>query len=105
MDADADESLMQQVAEGDRRGFYAELFDRYQRARRGQCPFRFVGDRSRAEELTQDIFIKLFQNAKGYKPSRQEFKTSTSSAVATNHCLSEVRRGEHRVQARLGPRR
>jgi RNA polymerase sigma-70 factor (ECF subfamily) len=70
------------------------LFDRYHSSV-ARFAFRFVGDQARAEELTQDIFVKLYRNAKAYKPSAQ-FKTFLFR-VATNHCLNEVRRGEYRV--------
>jgi RNA polymerase sigma-70 factor (ECF subfamily) len=93
VDADSDAQAMQRVAAGDRRAF-ALLFDRYH-ASVARFAFRFVGDRARAEELTQDIFVKLYRNAKAYKPSAQ-FKTFLFR-VATNHCLNEVRRGEYRV--------
>ena len=93
VDADSDAQAMLKVAAGDRRAF-GLLFDRYH-ASVARFAFRFVGDRARAEELTQDIFVKLYRNAKAYKPSAQ-FKTFLFR-VATNHCLNEVRRGEYRV--------
>jgi RNA polymerase sigma-70 factor (ECF subfamily) len=93
VDADSDAQTMLRVAAGDRRAF-ALLFDRYH-ASVARFAFRFVGDKARAEELTQDIFVKLYRNAKAYKPSAQ-FKTFLFR-VATNHCLNEVRRGEYRV--------
>jgi RNA polymerase sigma-70 factor (ECF subfamily) len=93
VDADSDAQAMLRVAAGDRRAF-GLLFDRYH-ASVARFAFRFVGDRARAEELTQDIFVKLYRNAKAYKPSAQ-FKTFLFR-VATNHCLNEVRRGEYRV--------
>ncbi len=91
---DADAELMLRVAGGDRRAF-ASLFDRHQRGV-AQFAFRFVGDRARAEELTQDIFVKLYRNASRYRPSAK-FKTYLFR-VAANHCLNEVRRGEYRVK-------
>jgi RNA polymerase sigma-70 factor (ECF subfamily) len=94
VDADADAELMLRVAGGDRSAF-ASLFDRHQRAV-AQFAFRFVGDRARAEELTQDIFVKLYRNARRYRPSAK-FKTFLYR-VAANHCLNEVRRGEYRVK-------
>jgi RNA polymerase sigma-70 factor (ECF subfamily) len=93
VDVDSDAQVMLRVAAGDRRAF-GLLFDRYH-ASVARFAFRFVGDRARAEELTQDIFVKLYRNAKAYKPSAQ-FKTFLFR-VATNHCLNEVRRGEYRV--------
>jgi RNA polymerase sigma-70 factor, ECF subfamily len=85
---------MLRVAGGDRRAF-ASLFDRHQRGV-AQFAFRFVGDRARAEELTQDIFVKLYRNASRYRPSAK-FKTFLYR-VASNHCLNEMRRGEYRVK-------
>src|SRR5688572_33374619 len=93
VEADSDAQMMLQVAAGDRRAF-AVLFDRYH-ASVSRFALRFVGDRERAEELTQDIFVKLYRNAKGYRPTAK-FKTFLFR-VASNHCLNEVRRGEYRV--------
>ncbi len=93
VEPDSDAQIMQRVAAGDRKAF-AQLFDRYH-ASVARFAFRFVGDPARAEELTQDIFVKLYRNAKAYKPTAQ-FKTFLFR-VATNHCLNEVRRGEYRV--------
>jgi RNA polymerase sigma-70 factor (ECF subfamily) len=85
---------MRQVARGDERAF-ATLFDRYQHSI-VRFSFRFVGSQARAEELAQDIFMKLYRYADSYKPSAQ-FKTFLFR-VATNHCLNEVRRGEYRYE-------
>jgi RNA polymerase sigma-70 factor (ECF subfamily) len=93
VEPESDAQVMQRVAAGDRKAF-ALLFDRYH-ASVARFAFRFVGDPARAEELTQDIFVKLYRNAKAYKPTAQ-FKTFLFR-VATNHCLNEVRRGEYRV--------
>lgn len=94
MEADIDAELMLKVAAGDRQAF-TELFDRHQPSVT-RFALRFVGDRARAEELTQDIFVKLYRNAKGYRPTAK-FKTFLFR-VAANHCLNEVRRGEYRVK-------
>ncbi len=82
---------MQRVAAGDQAAFGA-LFDRYQVS---LCRFayRFVGSAARAEELAQDIFVKLYASASRYQPSAS-FKTFLFR-VATNHCLNELRRGEY----------
>lgn len=93
VEPESDTQIMLRVAAGDRKAF-ALLFDRYHESV-ARFAFRFVGDQARAEELTQDIFVKLYRNAKAYKPTAQ-FKTFLFR-VATNHCLNEVRRGEYRV--------
>ncbi len=95
-EADADAELMLKVAAGDK-GAFTALFDRYQ-ASVARFAFRFVGDRAKAEELAQDIFVKVYRNAKSYRPSAK-FKTFLFR-VATNHCLNEVRRGEYKVPHR-----
>lgn len=96
MDWDPDTQAMLKVAAGDKQAF-AWLFDRHH-ASVARFAFRFVGDAARAEELTQDIFVKLYRHARSYKPTAK-FKTFLFR-VATNHCLNEMRRGEYRV-ARL----
>jgi RNA polymerase sigma-70 factor (ECF subfamily) len=93
VEADADAELMVKVAAGDKAAFRV-LFDRYQ-ASVARFAFRFVGDRARAEELAQDIFVNLYRSAKSYRPSAK-LKTFLFR-VATNHCLNEVRRGEYRM--------
>ena len=79
---------MLKVASGDRAAF-ARLFDRHQASVVRFCR-RFVGDGARAEELAQDVFIKLFRSAKSYQPSAR-FKTFLFR-VATNTCLNDLRR-------------
>jgi RNA polymerase sigma-70 factor, ECF subfamily len=97
VEEDVDAQLMLRVAAGDKAAF-ATLFDRYN-ASVARFAFRFVGDRARAEELTQDIFVKLYRSAKSYRPSAK-LKTYLFR-VAANHCLNEVRRGEYRVPRKL----
>lgn len=85
---DEDAKWMSQVAGGDRAAF-TRLFDRHQRRVVRFC-HRFVGDASRAEELAQDVFIKLYKSANRYQPTAR-FQTFLFR-VATNTCLNELRR-------------
>lgn len=94
MDADEDAELMLRAGRGDEAAF-SKLFDRHQRSV-VRFAHRFVGDPARAEELAQEIFVKLYRNARRYRPSAR-FKTFLFR-VAANHCLNEVRRGEYRVE-------
>ncbi len=96
---DDDAALMQAVARGDKAAF-ARLFDRHQKAV-VRFAYRFVGSNARAEELAQDIFVKLYRNAKGYRPTAK-FKTFLFR-VATNHCLNELRRGDYRLETHETP--
>lgn len=85
---------MLQVASGDRAAF-ARLFDRHQRRVVRFC-HRFVGDPHRAEELAQDVFVKLFRTAGRYQPTAR-FQTFLFH-VATNTCLNELRRPGRAVE-------
>jgi len=84
---------MLRVAAGDTAAF-ASLYDRHHRSV-ARFAHRFVQDAEKAEELTQDIFVKLFRHAGRYRRTAR-FKTFLFR-VAANHCLNEVRRGEYRV--------
>lgn len=85
---DEDARWMLQVAQGDRAAF-ARLFDRHQQRVVRFC-HRFVGDAHRAEELAQDVFVKLYRSASRYQQTAR-FQTFLFR-VATNTCLNELRR-------------
>ncbi len=82
------------VGRGDRAAF-STLFDRHQAGVVRFCG-RFVGNQARAEELAQDVFIKLFKSASRYAVDAK-FKTFLYR-VATNHCLNELRRFDEKRQ-------
>lgn len=92
MESDVDAQLMLKAAAGDKQAF-ATIFDRYQSSI-VRFAFRFVADHAKAEELAQEIFIKLYRSAASYRPSAK-LKTFLFR-IATNHCLNEVRRREQR---------
>jgi len=85
---DEDAKWMLQVAQGDRAAF-TRLFDRHQQRVVRFC-HRFVGDAHRAEELAQDVFVKLYKSAGRYQQTAR-FQTFLFR-VATNTCLNELRR-------------
>jgi RNA polymerase sigma-70 factor (ECF subfamily) len=91
-EVDPDVALMLEAQRGDRRAFEA-LFDRYSTAM-VNFAYRYVGDRGRAEELAQDVFLKLYRSLPSYTPT-SKFRTFLYR-VATNHFLNELRRGEYR---------
>lgn len=92
MGSETDAELMRRTAEGDRRAF-AALFDRHHAAV-ANLAFRYVGSRARAEEATQEVFVKLYRTARSYRPTAS-FRTFLFRVTA-NHCLNELRRGEYR---------
>ena len=100
MAPDPDAALMLAFQRGDSTAFRA-LYERHARAMVAFC-HRFVKDPARAEELAQDVFVKLHRSASGYSP-RARFKTFLYR-VATNTCLNELRRGEYAArEASHGP--
>jgi len=56
--------------------------------------YRFLGTREAAEDLTQEVFLKVFHQAQNYVP-RSSFKTWIY-VIARNASLNELRRNKHR---------
>ncbi len=95
MAPDADAALMLAFQQGDE-GAFRRLFERHARSMVSFC-HHFVRDSARAEELAQDVFVKLYRAADRYEPSAR-FKTFLYR-IASNHCLNELRRGEYAARA------
>lgn len=51
--------------------------------------YRFIGDRTRSEELAQEVFLRVYTHAKRYRP-KAKFSTWLFRIV-TNLCLNELR--------------
>jgi RNA polymerase sigma-70 factor, ECF subfamily len=64
--ASTDEDLMRSVAAGDEQAFCA-LVERHQ-GRILNLLSRFLGDRYEAEDLTQEVFVRVWKSARTYKP-------------------------------------
>jgi RNA polymerase sigma-70 factor (ECF subfamily) len=65
--------------------------------------YRFVGRVDEAEDLTQDIFIKVFQSLERYRESDGAFSTWLTT-VARNHAIDDYRRRrEERLRRRDDP--
>ena len=52
--------------------------------------YRFLGSRQVAEDLTQEVFMKVYNNARRYRP-QSKFQTWLYT-IAKNTCLNELRR-------------
>ncbi len=90
---DEDAALMCLVRDGDDDAF-TRLFARW-RAPLVRFTVRFVGDQARGEELAQDVLLKIYRVRERYVPS--ERFAAYLYRIATNHCLNELRRAEHRT--------
>jgi RNA polymerase sigma-70 factor (ECF subfamily) len=94
---DGDEALVARYRRGDVAAFEV-LLDRH---RPGVFRFlaRFTGDAARAEDLTQDCWMRFIDAVPGWNPERR-FKTWLY-AVARNLATDEARRTLHRRHAPL----
>ena len=96
-EACTDEQLLVRYTQGDLRAM-AQLLERYKRP-----IFTFVlrlsGDRSRAEDLLQEVFLRLVEHAHSYEGSAR-LKTWLYR-IARNLCIDEMRRKKHRRHASL----
>jgi RNA polymerase sigma-70 factor (ECF subfamily) len=82
----SDEGLMLLAREGDEEAF-AELARRY-RAPILNFVYRFLGDRETAEDVSQDVFVRLWSNARTYTP-KAKFSTFIYH-VARNLCIDQL---------------
>jgi RNA polymerase sigma-70 factor (ECF subfamily) len=91
---DLDAQLMLRFKNGDRSAF-DKLFTKHTRSI-VNFAYRFVRNREIAEELAQEVFLKVYENAAGYSV-RAKF-TSWLYTIATNVCLNEIRKPQFRVR-------
>jgi RNA polymerase sigma-70 factor, ECF subfamily len=84
----ADRSLLERIARGDTSGA-GELFERYASALL-RFADRLLSDRGQAEEVTQEVFVKVISRAHQYD-GRAEV-SSWLFAIAANSCRDRRRR-------------
>jgi RNA polymerase sigma-70 factor (ECF subfamily) len=85
--AESDEALMVRLMDGDLAAFES-LYQRHASRIRGFIQ-RFVGDRDWSDDLTQEVFLKVYRNPKAFDP-RGRFLTWIY-AVARNACIDFLR--------------
>ena len=96
MEGVTDEVLMQRVAEsGDGRAF-SELYDRYGGLVYG-AGMRYLGDRTLAEDLVQDVFVSVWRNAASFDSSKAGFSTWVYR-IARNRAIDLARRRQARAR-------
>ncbi len=85
----SDEALIKKINETSDTHLFGLLYDRYSGAVYNKC-ISFTSDMEAAQDLTQDIFVKLFVKLKSF---RGESKFSTWLYTFTyNHCVNFVQR-------------
>ena len=86
--ADADVECMLALKKGDRKAFEVLMRKYYPRIL--NFAYRFLGNRQLAEDIAQDVFMKIYKSAHRYRP-RAQFQTWLYT-IARNTCLNELRR-------------
>lgn len=76
------------LKQGDRSAFEALMRKYYPRIL--NFIYRFIGNRQMAEDLSQDVFMKVYKSAWRYRP-RAKFQTWLYT-IAKNVCMNELRR-------------
>lgn len=101
----SDEELVQFIVHNGNTNLFGLLYDRYGQKVYSKC-LGFAESRDAAEDLTQDVFVKLYLNLKKF---RGDSKFSTwLYAFVYNHCvnyykvLSRKRRNEETLNDDLG---
>lgn len=90
--SDEDAILMAQFQKGDSNAFYS-LFQKYQNMVFGSIA-RYINDRSLAEDLTQEVFLRIYKARDRYTPDTQ-FKYYLFTIVH-NLCVNEIRDSSRR---------
>lgn len=85
---DEDYELLQKVAKGDSKAFES-LYKKHKAALYGFCVY-LIGDTMRAQDIYQDTWIKISENANSYQ-ARNSFK-SWSFQIARNLFLNQIKR-------------
>ncbi len=96
-----DAVLLQRIAQGDRDAFM-ELYQRYANLVYSMA-LRVVGDSQTAEEITQDVFMKVWQKGALYDGSRGRFSTWLLS-VTRFTAIDRLRYEKRRPAADSAPR-
>ena len=91
---DADQDIVARCRDGDREAF-AELVRKYQ-SRVLTLATRILDNRSEAEDVAQDIFVKIFQSLHDFRGASR-FSTWLYR-IAVNHCLNHIRRRTRQQQ-------
>ena len=86
------EDLMARITEGDEYAFEL-LVGRHQSSILNLI-YRFIGDRTKSQDLAQEIFLRVWQAARAYKP-KAKF-TTWLYRIAANLCLNELKSARRR---------
>ena len=93
----SDEALMLQLQTGDLCSFDT-LVKRWEKPLLNYC-YRMVNDIALAEDLRQEVFLRIYRSAKTYRPAAQ-FST-WMYRIATNLCLDTLAKQQRRKEVSI----
>lgn len=88
----ASEMLVRRCRAGDA-GAWEDLVRQYQQRIYAIC-YRFTGSPNEAEDLTQDVFIRMYRTLDSYDPARAGLMTWVAT-MARNLLVDHFRKGKH----------
>ncbi|WP_080236575.1 RNA polymerase sigma factor [Spirosoma rigui] len=94
-----DEELVSNYLETRSNDYFEQLYTRYCSKVHRTC-LSFTHDNGRAEDLTHDIFIRIFTKLDGYK--RQATFSTWLYSIAHNYCADQVRKSRRRQEVPVG---
>ncbi len=93
-----DEELVSKIVQTNNTHLFAVLYDRYASVVYNKC-YGFAKSREEAEDLTHDVFIRLFVKLRTFK-GRSKFSTWLYS-FTYNFCVNYVQRNVHKKQEKV----
>ena len=97
---DPDVQLMLRF-QGGEEGAFRTLFEEY-RGPLLNFIYRYCQDRRIAEELTQEVFLRVYKSSQTYRP--EAMFSTWIYRIATNICLNELRTGRYKYEVEFkGP--
>jgi RNA polymerase sigma-70 factor (ECF subfamily) len=95
-DEPSDEQCMARLTGPEVEAALSKLYDRYSRTVFG-VGLKILGDRSLAEELVQEVFLKVWRSSRTFDPARSSF-SSWLYRVTRSCALDLYRKRAHRVR-------
>jgi len=93
-----DEELVFKIVETNNSQLFAILYDRYSKVVYNKC-YGFAKNKEEAEDLTHDVFIRLFVKLKTFK-GNSKFSTWLYS-FTYNFCVNYVQRNTHKKKEKV----
>jgi RNA polymerase sigma-70 factor, ECF subfamily len=88
----SDEELMGRITRGDEQTF--EILVHHHQRRILNLIYRFIGDRIQAQDVAQEVFLRVWRAAKGYKAGAKF--TTWVYRITANLCLDTLKSAYHK---------